>query len=286
MRFSPLIFRKCGAEIGGYGNCGSQVARRRHQSLFGINPLKCSILWDMAIIPEGARPKHLLWALLFARTYLPEETLASMCRVQEKTFRKWVWLMVSAIGAISSLIRWEHRLIGGGRHNRCRVSVDGTDFRIREPKPFWPGWFSHKFSGPGVRYEVGVAIQNGWIVWVNGPFPCGDFPDLRIVRESLIYELEEDEYYIADGGYGDGGNYSMTPTGRHDFSDRQMATVRARHETINARFKNWKALQNTWRHRLDKHGILFRMVANIVQLGLQTDSPAFSVQYDEMDFDE
>ena len=65
-----------------------------------------------------------------------------------------------------------------------------------------------------------------------------------------------------------------------------MATVRARLETINARFRNWKALQKTWRHRLDKHGYLFWMVANIVQLGLQTDSPAFLVQYDEMDFDE
>ena len=131
----------------------------------------------------------MLWALLFARTYLPEDALALICRVQEKTFRKWVWLMVRAISEIPSLIWWEHRLIGGGWHNRCHVSVDETDFRIREPKPIWPGWFSHKFSGPGVQYKVGVSIQNGWIVWVNGPFLCGDFPDLRIVRESLIRDL-------------------------------------------------------------------------------------------------
>jgi len=51
--------------------------------------------------------------------------------------------------------------------------VHGMDFRISEPKPFNSKWYSHKFKGPGVRYNAGVFIQMGWIVWVNGPFLCG-----------------------------------------------------------------------------------------------------------------
>jgi hypothetical protein len=51
--------------------------------------------------------------------------------------------------------------------------VDGTDFHIREPEPFDPEWYTKKFNGPGVRYEVGIAIQTGYIVWVNGPFKPG-----------------------------------------------------------------------------------------------------------------
>ena len=77
-----------------------------------------------------------------------------------------------------------------------KITVDGTDFRIQEPVPFDTGWFSHKFKGPGVRYEVGIAIQTGWIVWVNGPFMCGNWPDLRIARDSLHAELEAGEGYI------------------------------------------------------------------------------------------
>ena len=193
--------------------------------------------------------------------------------------------MLEKLSAINSLIVWERRHINSNAINKCHVSIDGTDFRIREPKPFWPGWYSHKFKGPGVRYEVGIAIQTGWIVWINGPYPCGAFPDLRIVREALIYELDDGEYFIADGGYsGDGGNHCITPTGYHEYSDRQISAVRARHETINSRFKNWKAKETRWRHKPEKHGILFRMVANIVQLGLQTDSPAFSVEYNELEF--
>ena len=63
------------------------------------------------------------------------------------------------------------------------MSIDGTNFRIYEPSPFSPKWFSHKFHGPGLRYEVGIAIRTGWIVWINGPYPPGDWPDVRIARD-------------------------------------------------------------------------------------------------------
>lgn len=70
-----------------------------------------------------------------------------------------------------SQIKWENRLLGA-TGDFCLVSVDGTDFRIYERHPFWSGWFSHKFKGPGVRYEVAVCIKTGDVVWINGPFPC------------------------------------------------------------------------------------------------------------------
>ena len=36
---------------------------------------------------------------------------------------------------------------------RCKITVDGTDFRIQEPAMFDPKWYSHKFRGPGLRYK-------------------------------------------------------------------------------------------------------------------------------------
>ena len=53
---------------------------------------------------------------------------------------------------------------------RCKITVDGTDFHIQEPAQFDPKWYSHKFKGPGLCYEIGVCIKTRWIVWVNGPF--------------------------------------------------------------------------------------------------------------------
>ena len=70
----------------------------------------------------------------------------------------------------------------------CLVTVDVTDFCINKPKPFWPGLKSFKFNGSGVCYEVAVCICTGDIVCINGPFPCGQWSDLKIVWHGLMGE--------------------------------------------------------------------------------------------------
>jgi len=47
--------------------------------------------------------------------------------------------------------------------------VDGKDFQIPTTEPYDKSWFLHKFQKPDVRYEVGIGIQTGYIVWVHGP---------------------------------------------------------------------------------------------------------------------
>jgi hypothetical protein len=145
-------------------------------------------------------------------------------------------------------------------------------------------WFSHKLNHAALRYEIAIGINNGFIVWVNGPFPAGDWPDLNIARSSLIHFLYDNEFYIADGGYRDGQQWSVTPTGRHEFADRQKAVARSRHETINAKMKKWAILRNTYRHDITKHGKVFKAVANIVELRIETDSPTWEIEYDESEF--
>ena len=155
----------------------------------------------------------------------------------------------------------------------CKLTIDGTDYRINEPRPFSPQWFSEKFNGPGVRYEIGICIQTGWICWVNGAFPCGSWPDLRISRDNLIYRLRPGEKVQADRGYG--GRLHVQPTGprfirrrnaRRDESsriERMKSVARARHEWVNRRFKEYNCLRSTWRHAVEKHGPAAFAVMNI-----------------------
>ena len=163
--------------------------------------------------------------------------------------------------------------------------MDGTDCRIQEPTPFDSKWFSHKFKAAALRYEVGVCIQTGEIVWVNGPFPCGHWPDLRIARNDLIFMVDQGERILADGGYRDGNQYFETPNGLHNPDQRMKAAARARHETINRRLKQWTVLSKVFRHDMDKHGLCFHAVANISHMLMSTsgvdgvDHGTFQVEY-------
>jgi DDE superfamily endonuclease len=165
-------------------------------------------------------------------------------------------------------IVWENRLLRDNG-SRCKITVDGTDFRIMEPSPFDPKWLSEKFNGPGVKYEIGVCIQTGWIVHVNGPYPCGEWNDLNVARDDLCFKLAEsqfeDEMACADGGYSDAQEFFDTPTGHNNHDQRMKARARARHETINRRLKQWSVLGQRFRGLPQFHDNYFNAVANLTQ---------------------
>jgi hypothetical protein len=81
------------------------------------------------------------------------------------------------------------------------VTIDGVDFAIQEPSPFDTCWYSHKFDGPGIWYEIAACIHTGDIVSFTGPFECGKWPDILIFRHKLKQMLRPDEKIIADRGY-------------------------------------------------------------------------------------
>ena len=132
--------------------------------------------------------------------------------------------------------------------------------------PFDPKWCSHKFKGAGLRYELAVCIQTGDIVWLNGPYPCGQFNDIKIFKENLQKKLEKNEKVEADGIYrGVNGTRSKGDfVSRSD--QRAKSKARGRHETVNGRIKNWACLRDVWRHPLDKHKYAFAAVVVITQI--------------------
>lgn len=150
----------------------------------------------------------------------------------------------------------------------CFMSLDGTDCPIEEPHPFSPRWFSHKFNGAGLRYEVGVSINHEDIVWINGPFPCGEFNDLSIAREELIYRLDADEMVIADKGYHD-DRFFINPLGYPQSAVAQKQ-IMAKHENVNKRLKEFEVLKAKFRHNIiEMHQRCFYAVATITQLKIQ-----------------
>ena len=163
----------------------------------------------------------------------------------------------------------------------CKISLDGTDCPIQEPKEFSARWYSHKFKGPGLRYEVGLCIQTGWVVWKNGPYPCGAYPDVKIARDLLVPSMRRGEKYIADRGYRDGQTFASTPTGYSNDLERMKSKVRARHEHINSRIKRFSILSTRFRAGLDKHWIVFHSIVNMLQIDIQIGNCLYQIEYND-----
>jgi hypothetical protein len=267
--------------------CRSLVVRkesndRRFRTFFGTSPAVCARIWVLVkpfeTMPTGVKPVHLLWALMFLKLYCAESVHATLAgagqkSVDEKTFRKWSWLFVESINHLKYEVILFANRFRGDVGNICLISVDGTDFRIFNILPFWTGWYSHKFKGPGLRYEVALNIMTGDIVWINGPFPCGRYPDITIFRSALKDELEPGEMAEADLGYrGEPGKIRLPIPG-----DDVQQRVRSRHETVNRRFKQFSCLGRVFRHNLGKHGSVFGAVAVITQLGIEDGDKLFDV---------
>jgi DDE superfamily endonuclease len=164
--------------------------------------------------------------------------------------------------------------------NVCKISLDGVDCMIEEPMPFNKKYYSHKRNSAGVKYEIGICIRTGWIVWFNGPFPAGN-PDICVARIGVVNYLEPQEKILADGGYRDGGVNFVTPTGLHNIGQRMRSLCRARHETINGRIKIFKVTDTRFRHNLNKHRMCFHTVLIITQMHIMLYDTNFEVFYNE-----
>jgi hypothetical protein len=167
------------------------------------------------------------------------------------------------------------------------MSIDGTDVRIPQQGHAIAGnpFSSHKFAGKcALRYEIGIDILAGNVVWFEGPYAAGKYTDLAIFRTSLIHWLDPYERVEADNGYvGEAPQQVKCPNSAANPTENlaMQNRVRSRHETLNGRLKNWEILKQPFRHNILDHGDVFRSIAIITQLSIENGEPLFQVDYND-----
>lgn len=124
-----------------------------------------------------------------------------------------------------------------------------------------------------MRYEIGLNIRTGDIVWAFGGYPAGAYTDLKLARESFVLSVNRGEKALADRIYKDDTFFILPNNTNRDLHNRIMS----RHETVNMRMKQFAILANTFRNDLSKHPIVFHSVANLVQLMIENGHPLFVV---------
>ena len=106
--------------------------------------------------------------------------------------------------------------------------------------------------------------------------------DITLARQAFVSFLNDNEMAVADSGYRGEMHHIKTPDLMHFRSGEEYydaAVARARHETVNSRFKNKQVLVKRFRHSLAFHSSCFRAVAVITELNIEAGESLFSVQY-------
>jgi hypothetical protein len=172
------------------------------------------------------------------------------------------------------------------------MTIDGTDFRIQQKGVTKKGnaFGSHKYAGKSAhRYELGIDILKDNLVWVEGPYPAGAWPDIKIFLNSLSGHLLPGKRVEADNGYV--GHPDKIKCPNNDSNPKRnlgmQSAARSCHETFNGRLKNWGILERTYRHDIGLHGMVFTACAVITQLCVANEEPLFKVEYgDKLGYDE
>jgi hypothetical protein len=167
------------------------------------------------------------------------------------------------------------------------MTIDGTDFEIRQPtlkseivskmtkddrKRYKKSWFSFKFKGPGLRFEVGVCIKTGVICWVNGPYKPGLFNDLMIFRDKLLPRLIHGETVEADRGYRGEPIFTSVPfVDDTEEQEKFKTNARMRQENANKFFKEWDILKQVFRHNVNKHCPVFWAIVTLTQISFDME---------------
>ena len=164
----------------------------------------------------------------------------------------------------------------------AKLTVDCPDFPIWEPTPFSQSWWSFKFNGAALRYELAVCIQTGLIAWVNGPFRPAYWPDLSIFRfGGLMQKLAVGEWVVADKGYRDNMQFVLPKGWGPDWFQQMTSDATARHENINGRMKRFRILSEKYRNKLELHETTFLAIANVINCEVVMGYKPMDVDYND-----
>lgn len=220
---------------------------------------------------------HFLWTYPKNAEILADNF--SMCEKYARGNKLWRW-----VGKIAALkgrkIVWNDEKYSSPNSAIFIITIDGTDFKIWEPKhptmPLDKGYFSKKFSHGAVKYEIAIDVYSAKCVWVNGPFR-GGFNDKSMYQSGLQAKIPKGKLGIVDGGYS-GCKELCIPNPKDPMPLRQMKSrARLRHETFNGRLKFFNCLSQTFRHGINKHKMAFEAVCVTVQYQMDNGSRIYDV---------
>ena len=254
--------------------------------------LRISILWEdlqstgLVVNPTTDDLDDYLMAIHFLSKYPTELQCEAPIDKCDRTVRKWVWHYIGLFQQMFAIKIvwpdvWNPDRDAALPQTTFIISVDGVHCPIWEPThPTLSKntkFYSHKFKGPALDYEIGISLYENKVVWVNDPFKASKY-DITIFRSALKAKIPKGKLVIADLGYRGEKKIIAVPNS-HDVAEVRdfKGRARARQESFNKKIKNYKVLSEKFRHGVEKHQMCFQACVVLAQYQLENGSPLFDV---------
>jgi DDE superfamily endonuclease len=269
-----------GLRLVGFEGSHDSLSIRRFRAFFGVGPKALACLFN-DLPKESKDVTKFLMAVNWLKLYDTEHVLAARWGLHKNTLRP----IVKEYSKLTQDMKATKVVWGGFNFKEIFiVSVDGIHCRIQEVRKE-PGakGYSHKSNGPGLSYELGIAIRSNRLVWISGPFEASKH-DISIFRrddapnEGLKAHIPDGKRAIGDSGYrGEPTKVSITREDDSGEVKKFKARAKSRHETFNGRLKSFNVLATAFRHGYDEHQTVFEAACICVQYGLENGYGLFEM---------
>jgi hypothetical protein len=116
---------------------------------------------------------------------------------------------------------------------------------------------SHKYAGKSaLRYELGIDILVGNLVWIQGQYSAGKYTDIKIFNKVLRNFLEPGERVEADKGYRGHPDKSESGGESDDAGEGEGTSQDAERLA-----EELGILSQVFRHHITMHGDVYRACA-------------------------
>jgi ABC-type ATPase with predicted acetyltransferase domain len=124
---------------------------------------------------------------------------------------------------------------------------------------------SHKYAGKSaLRYELGIDILVGNLVWIQGQYSAGKYTDIKIFNKVLRNFLEPGERVEADKGYRGHPDKSESGGESDDAGEGEGTSQDAERLA-----EELGILSQVFRHHITMHGDVYRACAVVSQLTVE-----------------
>lgn len=266
-----------------------ELNNRQFHANFGLSKATIIILFGVlqsATSHGGFTLDHILWTFYFLKVYNTVDVSAVHWKVDPKTYRLWVWKVIQTLfiylDTVSLFITFLiYKIDLNDRFDSetimsINMALDGTECAVERPldNAIQRQYYSGKKRKHTIKYEIGVQLQTGKIVWLAGGVP-GSVHDITLYQTcGLKSHLLPGEMVLADKGYvGDDIMIHPFKSARTEEEKEFNATISSIRQVVEhtyGRIKVFNFTQHKWRHDLDLHPMAFKVICHALNVEFES----------------